>query len=55
MIRDPNSSLPHFLDKISHLEIIQRTDISLEEKIRLYDKYNKNSKEWEIPRDKVAR
>ena len=50
-----NSSLPHFLDKISHLEIIQREDISLEEKIRLYNKYNKNSKEWEIPRNKVAR
>ena len=55
MLLDPNSSLPHYLDKISHLEIVQREDITLEEKIELYNKYNKNSKEWEIPRDKVSR
>ena len=55
MVIDPNSSLPPFLDKISHLEIIKREDINLDEKIRLYNKYNKNSKEWEIPRNKISR
>ena len=34
---------------------MKRDDITLAEKIKFYNKYNKNSKEWEIPRNPVAK
>ena len=49
------SSLPPFLERIKHLNIIKREDIPLNDKIRLYKKYCVESKDWEIPRDNISR
>jgi hypothetical protein len=37
--------------EFAHLECIQRGDLDMDEKIRLFNIYKKESIEWEIPRD----